>query len=78
MLSQRTVIMPNKMSLSVGIFVATATFAGVVAIAWRAGALSLPVLFVLLAIGVTLRVSSSRKEKEWVKRQSESTVRTQL
>lgn len=64
--------MAGKMGFSVVIFVAAAAFGSTVGVAWRAGSLSLPILLALLAIGLVLGITSSRKEREWTKHRSET------
>lgn len=68
----RKVFMGIKMGFSVLVFVTIAAFGSSVAVAWRAGGFTLPILVVLVAIGAVVWSVSAHKEKEWLKRQSEA------
>jgi len=61
-----------NMGFSVLVFLTIAAFGSSVAVAWRAGGFTFPILAVLFAIGAVVWGVSAHKEKEWLRRQTEA------
>lgn len=64
-----------KMGFSVLAFLTFAAFGSSVAVAWRVGSFTLPILLVLVAISLLIMLVSNRKEKQWMAKR-EAAMRT--